>query len=419
MATFLHLHTSIENTFGVGMLDDQNTRARRIVILGGDGFCGWPMALYLSRRGCEVTIIDNQSRRAIDRDLGTASLTAISSLEQRLSAWSDMTGRVIRSHNIDIANDYDALREAMVSANPDAIVHFGEQRSAPYSMRSSSASRYTVSNNISATHNVLAVLVETGLDAHLVHLGSVGVYGYSDAGLMLPEGYLSITAHGADGRDVRKEVLYPGDPVSIYHMTKAQDQLMFAFYAEKYGVRITDLHQGIVWGTQTAETALDPHLVNRFDYDPIYGTVVNRFLVQAAVGHPLTVYGTGEQTRAYIHIRDTIRCIELAIETPPKRGERVRVINQIAETMSVGGLARLVASITGAEVAYIENPRNEPASNEFEVDRTTLNELGQVPRTFESSLSEEADLVAAADTSVLDLSQLTPEPRQKESVSAD
>lgn len=355
-----------------------------------------------------MTIIDNLSRRAIDLELGTASLNPIASMADRLSAWRAVSGQEIGFLNIDIAGDYQALSAALGEINPDAIVHFAEQRSAPYSMMSIPARRYTVNNNVSATHNVLCALVENQLAAHLVHLGSIGVYGYSDAGLQLPEGYLDITAHGPDGREVKKQVLYPGDPVSLYHMTKAQDQLLFAFYARKHGCRITDLYQGIVWGTQTEETRLDPQLANRFDYDPVYGTVVNRFLVQAAIGHPLTVYGTGEQTRAYIHLQDTIRYIWLSLQSAPVAGARVQVINQITETLSVRALANMVSDLTGAMVSYIVNPRDEPASNAFDVDRTSLAALGQAPKQFHTALNAEAAFVADMDLAGLDRSKLVP-----------
>ena len=210
-------------------------------------------------------------------------------------------------------------------------MHFAEQRAAPYSMKSSWHKRYTVNNNVNATHNLLAALVEAELDTHVVHLGTMGVYGYGTAGVKIPEGYLRVRIDTDEGTEVEQEILYPVNPGSVYHMTKTQDQLLFAFYNKNDGTRVTDLHQGIVWGTQTAETRLDERLINRFDYDGDYGTVLNRFLMQAAVGYPLTVHGTGGQTRAFIHIQDTVRCIQLAIENPPERGERVRVFNQMTE----------------------------------------------------------------------------------------
>lgn len=367
---------------------------QKVVILGGDGFCGWPAALYLSSAGHDVTIIDNLSRRRIDEELGTAPLVPIASPEVRIGAWQEASGRSIAFHTLDICRDYEAFESLLSEIQPETIVHFAEQRSAPYSMLSPKTRRYSVENNVSATHNVLVAMMEACPKAHLIHLGTIGVYGYATAGLTLPEGYLPIRAKGSDGREIRREILYPGEPDSVYHMTKALDQQLFAFYARQNRLRCTDLHQGIVWGTQTDETLLDPCLVNRFDYDPIYGTVVNRFLVQAATGHPLTVYGTGEQTRAFIHIRDTVRCIEKALETPPAAGDRVRIINQVAETNNIAGLAGLVSRLSGAEIQFAPNPREEPVRNEFQVDHDILPGLGIQPRKFSDTLSEEAGFVA-------------------------
>lgn len=386
----------------------------KIVVLGGDGFCGWPTTLHLSRAGHSVTIIDNLSRREIDVSLGTKSLTAISSLEERVGAWKELTGQDIGFHQLDLSRDFTKLCDVLNDIRPDAIVHFGEQRSAPYSMMSAEARCYTITNNISATHNVLAAMVHLGLDAHLVHLGSIGVYGYTSAGMQLPEGYVRATLHNDHGQDTDKEILYPGQQDSVYHMSKAQDQLLFAFYARQENLRITDLHQGIVWGTQTPETEMDARLINRFDYDTIYGTVVNRFLVQASVGHPLTVYGTGEQTRAYIHLRDTVRCIETAITTPPARGDRVRIINQIAETKSVADLAGQVAALSGGDVVFLDNPRKEPVRNDFEVDHKILGELGVETARFETMLAREYDLIQSSDKARLIEKHLAPENRGSE-----
>ena len=360
-----------------------------------------------------MTIIDNLSRREIDTALGTQSLTAIAPLKERVGAWHDVSGQDIDMHVLDLAKDFTALCDVLNDIRPDAIVHFGEQRSAPYSMMSPEARCYTVNNNICATHNLLAAMVHIGLDAHLVHLGSIGVYGYTSAGMQLPEGYVDVTLKDKQGHAVEKEILYPGQPDSVYHMSKAQDQMLFAFYARQENLRITDLHQGIVWGTQTDETEMDPRLVNRFDYDTIYGTVVNRFLVQASVGHPLTIYGTGEQTRAYIHLRDTVRCIEAAIKSPPKRGSRVRIINQVAETKSVADLAGQVASLSGASVVFLDNPRKEPVRNDFEVDHKTLARLGIETSSFGAMLPREYALTQTADKTRLITCHLAPQNSQQ------
>ena len=291
----------------------------RIAIMGGDGFCGWPTALYLSALGHDVTIVDNLSRRDIDAQLGVQSLTPIASMEQRIAAWREVTGHTIRFVLLDLAREPERLATLLQNTRPDAVVHFAEQRAAPYSMRGPAEKRYTVDNNIGGTHNLLVALTHYAPDTHLVHLGTMGVYGYSGNGFSIPEGYLDVTVRDDAGARHSRDILFPTRPGSVYHMTKSLDQILFQFYAQNDRLKITDLHQGIVWGTQTQETRLDPRLINRFDYDGEYGTVLNRFLVEGAIGHPLTVHGTGGQTRAFINIQDTVRCIKLAIETPPWR----------------------------------------------------------------------------------------------------
>jgi UDP-sulfoquinovose synthase len=367
----------------------------RVLVLGGDGFCGWPTTLYLSDRGHDVTIVDNLSRRKIDIDLEVQSLTPIRPIGERIRAWQELSGRQVGFIQLDLATEYDRLVAVLQELRPDAIVHFAEQRAAPYSMRTAATKRYTVDNNVRATHNLLAALVETGIGAALAHLGTMGVYGYGWSGSApIPEGYLTVRVPTPDG-DLEREILHPANPGSVYHMTKTLDQLMFAFYAKNDGLRITDLHQGIVWGTQTAQTALDERLINRFDYDGDYGTVLNRFLMQAAIGHPLTVHGTGGQTRAFIHIRDTVRCIELAITNPPLAGDRPRVLNQITETHQVLELAKLVADTTGADVAYLPNPRREAEQNDLTVRNDQFLALGLQPTTLSEGLLEECSQIAA------------------------
>ncbi|WDI32351.1 NAD-dependent epimerase/dehydratase family protein [Hyphococcus flavus] len=366
----------------------------KILVIGGDGFCGWPTSLHLSAEGHEVTIVDNLSRRKIDIELEVDSLTPIQPISTRLKAWEEVSGKCIKFENIDAAKNYARLMNLIKELQPDAIVHFAEQRAAPYSMKSSYHKRYTVDNNLNATNNVLAAIVESGVDAHLVHLGTMGVYGYGTAGMKIPEGYLPVKIEADDGREIRQEILYPANPGSIYHMTKTQDQLLFAFYNKNDGLKITDLHQGIVWGTQTEETKKDERLINRFDYDGDYGTVLNRFLMQAAVGFPMTVHGTGGQTRAFIHIQDTVKCIELAIETPPQNGERVRILNQMTETHRVRDLAKLIADKTGATIEYVNNPRKEDAENELNVENQRLLGLGLDPITLEAGLLEEVTQIA-------------------------
>ena len=366
----------------------------KILVIGGDGFCGWPTALHLSYLGHDVVIVDNLSRRKIDIELEVESLTPIRPVSVRLAAWREASGREIRFRNTDVAHNYARLLRLIEEERPDAIVHFAEQRAAPYSMKSSYHKRYTVDNNLNATNNILAAIVEARSEAHLVHLGTMGVYGYGTAGLKIPEGYLPVKIETEDGREIRQEILYPANPGSIYHMTKTQDQLLFAFYNKNDGVKVTDLHQGIVWGTQTAETRLDERLINRFDYDGDYGTVLNRFLMQAAIGYPLTVHGTGGQTRAFIHIQDTVRCIQLAIENPPQRGERVHILNQMTETHRVRDLAKMIADKTGAKIANVANPRKEAAENDLNVENRRLLNLGLNPITLEEGLMNEVTEIA-------------------------
>ena len=367
----------------------------RVLVLGGDGFCGWPTSLYLSDRGHDVTILDNLSRRKIDIDLEVDSLTPITPIGERIRAWREVSGREIGFVSVDLATEYDRLAETLRELRPDAIVHFAEQRAAPYSMRSEKTKRYTVDNNVRATHNLLTAIVDTGVDAAIAHLGTMGVYGYGWSGTApIPEGYLTVKVPTPDG-DLEREILHPANPGSVYHMTKTLDQLLFAFYAKNDGLRITDLHQGIVWGTQTEQTAKDERLINRFDYDGDYGTVLNRFLMQAAIGHPLTVHGTGGQTRAFIHIKDTVRCIEIAISNPPAAGSKPMVLNQITETHRVLDLAKLVSDITGAEIAHLPNPRVEAEENELVVLNDQFLALGLEPTTLSEGLLAEVKDIAA------------------------
>lgn len=366
----------------------------KVLVLGGDGFCGWPTALHLSNIGHEVLIVDNMSRRNIDVELEVSSLTPIQPMGTRLNAWKEVSGRIIHFERFDVAENYVRMLDLLKDYQPDTIVHFAEQRAAPYSMKSSYHKRYTVSNNLNATNNVLAAIVESGVDAHLVHLGTMGVYGYGTAGMKIPEGYLPIKVETDEGDIVEQEILYPANPGSIYHMTKTQDQLMFAFYNKNDQLKITDLHQGIVWGTQTDETRKDERLINRFDYDGDYGTVLNRFLMQAAIGYPLSVHGTGGQTRAFINIQDTVRCIELAMMNPPERGERVSILNQMTETHRVSELAKMIADMTGATIEFVTNPRNEAAENDLHVKNDRFLGLGLNPITLEDGLLAEVTEVA-------------------------
>ncbi len=391
--------------------------SKRVLVLGGDGFCGWPTSLRLSQKGYAVTIVDNLSRRDIDRELECSSLTPIRPITTRIRAWREVSNNSIAFAEIDLATDFDELCDLISEVKPHAIVHFAEQRAAPYSMKSPSHKRYTVFNNINATHNLLCAVVKTGVDAHIVHLGTMGVYGY-DTGLTIPEGYLKVLADEPQGyKEV--EILYPASPGSIYHLTKSQDALMFAFYNKNDGIRITDLHQGIVWGTNTSETSMDERLINRFDYDGDYGTVLNRFLMQAAVGHPLTVHGTGGQTRAFIHIRDTVNCIDLAIENPPAAGGKVDIFNQVTEVHTVHALAETVSEMTGAPIRYYGNPRKEAAENELDVKFEKFLGLGLKPITLGRGLLEEVVGIAEKYKDACDRSKIVCTSAWNDSIEID
>ncbi|MDE0646749.1 MAG: NAD-dependent epimerase/dehydratase family protein [Cyanobacteria bacterium MAG IRC4_bin_6] len=362
----------------------------KVLVLGGDGFCGWPCALNLADQGHEVVIVDNLSRRKIDVELGVTSLTPIATIEDRLKAWQEMGRRPIGFVLLDLAQEYERLLQLLRDEAPDAVVHFAEQRAAPYSMKSAACKRYTVDNNVNGTHNLLCAIVESGLDVHVVHLGTMGVYGYgSHRGATIPEGYLTVEVPQPDGSRFTEQILHPANPGSVYHMSKTLDQLLFFYYNKNDALRITDLHQGIVWGTNTELCGKDPRLINRFDYDGDYGTVLNRFLMQAAINYPLTVHGTGGQTRAFIHIRDSVRCVQLALDNPPAPGEKVKIFNQMTESHQVGHLAQKVAHMTGAQVAHLPNPRNEARDNDLIVDNRCFLDLGLEPTTLDDGLLTE------------------------------
>jgi len=377
----------------------------KIIILGGDGFCGWPTSLGLSQAGYDVTIIDNLSRRKIDIELECTSLTPIQPINKRLARWKEVSGKSIDFINIDVAQEYEFLLKTIKEIKPKAIVHFAEQRAAPYSMKSSKHKQYTVNNNVASTNNILCAIVDSELDIHLVHLGTMGVYGYGTAGLAIPEGYLPVKV-GDNENETEIDILYPANPGSIYHMTKTLDALTFFFYNKNDAIRITDLHQGIVWGTNTEETRQHEDLINRFDYDGDYGTVLNRFLMQSAIGHPLTVHGTGGQTRAFIHIQDTVNCIKLAIKNPPKLGDKVKIFNQATESHTLKTLAKMIADMTGAEIRYYKNPRKEDEENELIFKNENFLALGLNPITLETGLLNEVIDIAKKYQYLCDTSKI-------------
>jgi len=399
--------------------------SKKVIVLGGDGFVGWPTALYLSEKGHEVIIVDNLSRRNIDNELECQSLTPIQPMGVRLQAWKEQTGKNIRFVLIDVAKDYDRLVQLFIDEAPDTVIHFAEQRAAPYSMKSSAHKRYTVNNNVNATNNILCAIIDSHLDIHLVHLGTMGVYGYNTVGIKIPEGYLSIevptkqtaTHEPSDNKEVTPisdsdriamEIYYPPRPGSVYHMTKVLDAQIFEYFNRNDHIRITDLHQGIVWGTNTDETLKDERLVNRFDYDGDYGTVLNRLLMQAAIGYPLTVYGTGGQTRAFIHIRDSVRCIEIAVANPPAKDSRVLIFNQMTETHCVRDLAKLVSSLTGVHSNSLQNPRNEAAENGLEVENAKFLALGLKPTKLNEGLLAEVMEIAKKYAHRCNLEKIKP-----------
>jgi len=344
----------------------------RILVLGGDGYCGWPTAVHLSSRGHNVGIIDNFIRRSWDNELGTQSLTPILSLHDRVRAWREITGKEIGVYIGDITN-YSFLEMAFKEFDPEAVVHFAEQRSAPYSMINREHAVYTQTNNVVGTLNILYAIKELAPNCHLIKLGTMGEYGQPN--IDIEEGFLEIHHNG------RKDTLpFPMQPGSFYHLSKVHDSHNIMFCCRIWGLCATDLHQGVVYGAVTDDLQIDDRLVNRFDYDEVFGTALNRFCVEATIGHDLTVYGSGSQTRGFIDIRDTVRCIELAALNPPKAGE-YRVMNQFTEQFSVRQLAETVkgaASKLGisVEIANIPNPRVEKEGHYYNAQHTKLISLG-------------------------------------------
>jgi UDP-sulfoquinovose synthase len=354
----------------------------KVLVIGGDGYCGWATALHLSNRGYEVGILDSLIRRHWDAQLGVDTLTPIAPIQQRIQRWHDLTGKPIDLFVGDI-NDYDFLSKALHQFEPEAIVHFGEQRSAPYSMIDREHAILTQVNNVVGTLNLLYAMHADFPDCHLVKLGTMGEYGTPN--IDIEEGYITIEHNG------RKDTLpYPKQPGSFYHLSKVHDSHNIHFACKIWGLRATDLNQGVVYGVLTEETGMDELLINRLDYDGVFGTALNRFCIQAAIGHPLTVYGKGGQTRGFLDIRDTVRCMELAIANPADRGQ-FRVFNQFTELFSVGDLALMVKKAGTAmgldvEINHLQNPRVELEEHYFNAKNTTLLDLGLQPHYLSDSL---------------------------------
>jgi UDP-sulfoquinovose synthase len=354
----------------------------RICVLGGDGYCGWAAALYLSNRGHQVSIVDSLVRRQWDRDLEVETLTPILSMPERLTLWRQLTGTTIRFFPGDVT-DYEFLSATIQALDPEVVVHFAEQRSAPYSMIDREHAVSTQVNNVVGTMNLLFALREFAPDCHLVKLGTMGEYGTPN--IDIEEGYIEIEHNG------RKDVLpFPKQPGSFYHLSKVHDSHNITFACKIWGLRATDLNQGVVYGTVSDEVALHEGLINRFDYDEIFGTVLNRFCVQAAVGHPLTVYGKGGQTRGYLDIRDTVRCIEIACQSPAKPGE-FRVFNQFTEQFRVLELAHMVKAAAKnlglkVEIDHLPAPRVESEEHYYNAKHSKLIDLGLQPHYLSESL---------------------------------
>lgn len=362
----------------------------RIMVLGGDGFCGWATSLHLSSLGHEIHILDDFSRRKIDKQLGIQSLTPIVPLHERVNTWRRLGKKEITFNKINIAQEPSSFLYQLKTFKPEAIIHFAEQRAAPYSMKNFSTKLYTVNNNISATNNLLASVVELGLEGcHIIHLGTMGAYQYGTEFGRIPEGYMKVWVEKEKNNLSQVEILHPQKPGSLYHTTKCMDELLFYFYNKNDNLRITDLHQGIVWGTQTPQTMMHENLINRFDYDGDYGTVLNRFLVQASIDYPLTVHGIGGQTRAFININDTVKCIEIAINNPPERGERVKILNQMTEVYTIRRLAELIQILTGVKITNVPNPRKEASENKLDVENTTFLNYGLKPVFLKNFLIRE------------------------------
>jgi UDP-sulfoquinovose synthase len=369
--------------------------------LGGDGYLGWPTALHLSDCGHDVGIGDNFVRRQYDHELGVESLVPIEPLHIRARVWRERTGREIDLFVADLT-DAHATFDMIDRFAPDTIIHFAEQRAAPYSMIDREHAVYTHHNNVIGTLNVLYAIKDIDADIHLVKLGTMGEYGTPN--IDIEEGWLDVTHNGRTDR-----VLYPKRPGSFYHLTKVHDSHNIEFACRAWGLRATDLNQGVVYGQQTPQTAMDDRLATRFDYDAIFGTVLNRFVVQAVLGESLSIYGEGGQTRGIIDIRDTVECLRLASEQPPERGE-FRVFNQMTESMTITEIAKVVATSYPGEVDIenIENPRVEAETHYYNVVHTGLLALGLSPHSLSETLISSMFDVAARYKGRVDREALLP-----------
>jgi len=377
----------------------------KIGVLGGDGYCGWATALYLSAKGHDVAVVDNFVRRQWDHELGVQTLTPIRPLAERLRVWHELSGRAVELFVGDVT-DYDFLSSFVTGFEPESVIHFAEQRSAPYSMIDRKHAVSTQVNNVVGTLNLLFALRELQPDCHLVKLGTMGEYGTPN--IDIEEGYIRIEHNG------RMDVLpFPKQPGSFYHLSKVHDSHNMMFACKIWGLRATDLNQGVVYGTVTDEVAFDEALINRFDYDEVFGTVLNRFCVQAAIGHPLTVYGQGGQTRGFLDIRDTVRCVELACMNPASRGE-CRVFNQFTEQFSVLQVAQLVQAAgrklgLPVEIDHLSDPRVESEDHYYNAKHSKLIDLGLKPHYLSDSLLDSLMNIAIRYRERIDTSLFAPQ----------
>lgn len=377
----------------------------RILVLGGDGYLGWPTALHLSAHNHDVGVVDNFARRGYDDEMGVNSLVPIRQLQRRITTWKEISGNVIQPFIGDLTDSVFVERTVREFA-PEAIVHFAEQRSAPYSMIDRRHAVYTQVNNVVGTLNLLYAIAEIDPNIHLVKLGTMGEYGTPN--IDIEEGFIEITHKG------RTDLLpYPKQPGSFYHLSKVHDSHNIMFCCRAWGLRATDLNQGVVYGTTTDETALDEGLVNRFDYDEIFGTALNRFCIEAAAGHPITVYGKGGQTRGFLDIRDTIRCVEIACHHPANPGE-FRVFNQFTEQFSVLELAHMVEAAgekfgLSVVIDHIPDPRVEAEAHYYNAKNSKLIDLGLQPHMLSDSLIDSLINIALKYKNRIDTSVFMPQ----------